>query len=105
YTQVDKAEAEPNAAYAINREGAGAVAEAAAALGVPLIHISTDYVFSGGHADPYSEEDATGPLGVYGASKLAGETAVRSISANHAILRTAWVYSPFGANFLKTMLR
>lgn len=105
YTQVDKAEAEPELAYAINCDGAGAVASAAAVLGVPLIHLSTDYVFRGDKTGPYEEDDATGPLSVYGASKLAGEAAVRGATADHAILRTAWVYSPFGNNFLKTMLR
>jgi dTDP-4-dehydrorhamnose reductase len=105
YTGVDAAESEPDLAYAINREGAGAVAQSAAALGIPLIHISTDYVFEGTKAGSYEEDDAPLPLGVYGASKLAGERVVRATTANHAILRTAWVYSPFGRNFLKTMLR
>lgn len=105
YTAVDKAETDAAAAWAVNAEGAGHVAAAAARLGVPIIHISTDYVFDGSKTTPYVETDATAPLGVYGASKLAGEQAVMAATPNHAILRTAWVYSPFGNNFLKTMLR
>jgi dTDP-4-dehydrorhamnose reductase len=105
HTAVDKAESESDLAFAINAGGAGAVARAAARLGVPLVHVSTDYVFSGDKAEPYVESDPTGPTGVYGASKLAGEQEVLSSGADAAILRTAWVYSPFGANFIKTMLR
>ncbi|KQS03411.1 dTDP-4-dehydrorhamnose reductase [Sphingomonas sp. Leaf357] len=105
YTAVDKAESEREMAFAVNAAGAGAVAEAAAALGVPLVHLSTDFVFDGTKSAPYVETDPTGPLGVYGASKLAGEQAVLAAHADSVILRTAWVYSPFGANFLKTMLR
>jgi dTDP-4-dehydrorhamnose reductase len=105
YTAVDKAEAEPDVAMAVNGEGAASVAEAAARLGVPLIHLSTDYVFDGCLARPYRESDATGPTGAYGRSKLAGERRVAEIHPRCAILRTAWVYSPFGANFVKTMLR
>ena len=105
HTAVDKAESERDLAFAINAAGAGAVARAAARLDVPLVHVSTDYVFSGDKAQPYVEGDSTGPTGVYGASKLAGEDAVRTSGADFAILRTAWVYSPFGANFVKTMLR
>jgi dTDP-4-dehydrorhamnose reductase len=105
YTAVDKAESEPDLAFAINAEGAGAVAAAASALGVPVIHLSTDYVFAGDKAEPYVETDPTGPASAYGRSKREGEFRVAAATANHAILRTAWVYSPFGANFLKTMLR
>lgn len=105
YTAVDKAESEPDLAFAINQSGVGAVAEAAAKLGVPLVHLSTDYVFDGNKGSPYVEGDETRPTGVYGASKLAGEQAVLSEHPNSAVLRTAWVYSPFGANFVKTMLR
>ena len=105
YTAVDKAETEPELAFAINQRGAGAVARAARLIGAPLVHLSTDYVFDGTKESPYTEEDSPCPTGVYGASKLAGEQAVLAEHADSAILRTAWVYSPFGANFLKTMLR
>jgi dTDP-4-dehydrorhamnose reductase len=106
YTAVDKAEMESDLAHAVNGAGAGAVARAAKALGVPLVHVSTDYVFDGALDRPYRESDATGPTGVYGASKLAGERAVLAEHGdNSAVLRTAWVYSPFGGNFVKTMLR
>jgi dTDP-4-dehydrorhamnose reductase len=105
YTAVDKAEDEPELAFAINASGAGAVAQAASDLGVPLVHLSTDYVFSGSKTSPYTEQDPTDPVSVYGASKLAGEEAVLAAHRGAAILRTAWVYSPFNANFVKTMLR
>jgi dTDP-4-dehydrorhamnose reductase len=105
YTAVDKAETEPDLAMRINGAGAGAVAAAAAALGVPLIHVSTDYVFDGMAPQPWRESDATAPLSAYGRSKLAGEEAVSASGADWTILRTAWVYSPYGANFVKTMLR
>lgn len=105
YTAVDKAETEPDLAMRINGEGAGAIAAAAATLGVPLIQISTDYVFDGMAPRPWRESDATAPLSAYGRSKLAGEEAVAASGADWTILRTAWVYSPFGANFVKTMLR
>jgi len=105
YTAVDKAEGESDLAHAVNGAGPGAVAQAAKALGVPLIHISTDYVFDGNLDRPYVESDPTGPTGVYGASKLAGEQAVLNGHDNSAVLRVAWVYSPFGGNFVKTMLR
>jgi dTDP-4-dehydrorhamnose reductase len=105
YTAVDKAESEPELAHAINARGAEAVAAAAAALGVPVVHLSTDYVFGGDLDRPYREDDATGPLGAYGRTKLAGELAVATAHPDHVILRTAWVYSPFGGNFVSTMLR
>ena len=105
FTAVDKAEDERELAFAINARGAGHVAEAARRFGIPLVHLSTDYVFDGSKPGPYSEDDPTGPAGVYGSSKLAGEEAVLQAHDNAAILRTAWVYSPFGANFVRTMLR
>jgi dTDP-4-dehydrorhamnose reductase len=105
YTAVDKAEQEPDVAMAVNGEGAAAVADAAKGLGVPLVQISTDYVFDGAATRSYRETDPVAPLGAYGRSKLAGEAAVSGRLENYAILRTAWVYSPYGANFLKTMLR
>ena len=98
-------ESERNLAFAINARGAGAVATAAERLGVPVVHISTDYVFDGSKTTPYVESDAPNPVSVYGASKLAGEQAVLEACRNSVILRTAWVYSPFNANFVKTMLR
>lgn len=105
YTAVDKAETEPELAFAINERGAAAIAHAAHRMRVPLIHLSTDYVFDGRKSTAYNEDDVTNPTGIYGASKLAGERAVLSEHDNVAILRTAWVYSPFGVNFVKTMLR
>lgn len=105
YTSVDQAETESDLAHAVNEAGAAAAALAAKALGVPLIHISTDYVFDGMLKRPYLETDPTGPTGVYGASKLAGEKAVLATHEDTAILRVAWLYSPFGQNFVKTMLR
>ncbi|HML12200.1 MAG TPA: dTDP-4-dehydrorhamnose reductase [Xanthobacteraceae bacterium] len=105
YTAVDRAEAEPALAMAVNRDGAGALARAATQLGVPFIHISTDYVFDGRKHAPYREEDTPSPLGAYGRSKLEGEAAVRAACPAGVILRTAWVYSPFGQNFVTTMLR
>lgn len=105
YTQVDKAESEPELAMRINAEGAGHVAQAAAELGVPLLHLSTDYVFDGQLDRPYREDDPTKPTSIYGCSKLAGEEKIRETHQRHVILRTAWVYSPFGVNFVKTMLR
>jgi len=106
YTLVDKAEVESELARSVNGAGAGAVALAAKALGVPLVHVSTDYVFDGTLGRPYLESDSTGPTGAYGSSKLEGEQAVLTTHGNNStVLRVAWVYSPFGANFVKTMLR
>ena len=105
YTAVDKAESEPELARAVNAVGAGAVAEAAARLGLPVLQVSTDYVFDGSAPSPYREDDPTGPLGVYGRTKLDGELAVAAANPRHVILRTAWVYAPFGNNFVRTMLR
>ncbi|MFQ0814944.1 dTDP-4-dehydrorhamnose reductase [Brucella anthropi] len=105
YTAVDLAEDEPKLAFAVNATGAEAVAEAAKSCGVPVIHLSTDYVFAGDADEPYVETDATGPRSVYGSSKLEGERLVAQANPQHIILRTAWVYSPFGKNFVKTMLK
>ncbi|MBP1884562.1 dTDP-4-dehydrorhamnose reductase [Sinorhizobium mexicanum] len=105
YTAVDQAESEAEKAFAINALGAGAVAEAAASLDVPVIHLSTDYVFDGTKEGSYCEDDTPAPLSVYGASKLAGERAVVTANPLHVVLRTGWVYSPFGKNFVKTMLQ
>ena len=104
YTAVDLAESEPSLAYWINGAGAEAAARAAAKLNVPIVQLSTDYVFDGSLDCSYREDDPTKPLGVYGDSKLRGERAVSAASDNHVILRTAWVYSPFGKNFVRTML-
>ncbi|MEM1047828.1 MAG: dTDP-4-dehydrorhamnose reductase [Pseudomonadota bacterium] len=105
YTAVDRAEDEPELAHAVNASAPAVMAEAAAASGAAFIHYSTDYVYDGSKPDAYVETDPTGPLGVYGASKLAGEQAIAAADARHAILRTSWVYGPHGANFPKTMLR
>jgi dTDP-4-dehydrorhamnose reductase len=104
YTAVDQAEQEPEIASAVNANGAGVVATVARALNVPVIHLSTDYVFDGGKASAYLEEDLVGPATAYGASKLAGEQAVATATGEHVILRTAWVYAPYGKNFVRTML-
>jgi dTDP-4-dehydrorhamnose reductase len=105
HTGVDLAEDEPDAARAINALSAGEVARAAADFGLPVIHISTDYVFDGRKDAPYTEDDRPSPLGAYGRSKLEGERLVAAHNTAHFILRTAWVYSPFGRNFVGTMLR
>jgi dTDP-4-dehydrorhamnose reductase len=105
YTAVDKAESDPAAAFAVNADGPGDLAALCCDRDIPLLHISTDYVFGGSGRKPYLETDVIAPLGVYGASKAAGEAAVRRTWAKHLILRTAWVYSADGHNFLKTMLR
>ncbi|MBV9929928.1 MAG: dTDP-4-dehydrorhamnose reductase [Alphaproteobacteria bacterium] len=104
HTAVDQAEDEPEAARALNAEGPRALAEAARETGARLVHVSTDYVFDGSGDRPWREDDPTGPRSVYGRTKLEGEEAIRAVLPAHAILRTAWVYSPFGRNFVKTML-
>jgi dTDP-4-dehydrorhamnose reductase len=105
FTAVDRAESEPVLAHQINAGAPATLAIAAAAADIPIIHVSTDYVFDGGKTGPYHEDDPVGPLGVYGQTKRAGEAAVRAHSPRHAIIRTAWVLSADGANFLNTMLR
>jgi dTDP-4-dehydrorhamnose reductase len=105
YTAVDKAESEPDQAFAINRDGAGAVAAAAAKQGASVIHLSTDYVFDGTKDAPYVESDPVNPRSVYGQSKHEGELAVAAANSGHLVLRTSWVYAPFGTNFVRTMLR
>jgi dTDP-4-dehydrorhamnose reductase len=105
YTAVDRAETDVDAAFRVNADAPAAIAEACKAIDALLVHYSTDYVFDGQATRPYREDDATGPLGVYGASKLAGEQAIGDSGARHAILRTAWVYAAQGKNFLLTMMR
>lgn len=105
HTAVDQAESEPDLAFAINADGPRVLAEEAVRLGAPLIHYSTDYVFDGEKALPYTELDRPNPLGVYGRSKLAGEHAIAAVDGEHLILRTSWVYSLYGRNFLLTMQR
>lgn len=105
HTAVDQAESEPELAFAINAQAPGIFAEEAAQLGIPLIHYSTDYVFDGSKDSPYNEDDVPNPLGVYGRSKLAGERAIAAVGGEHLILRTSWVYSQHGRNFLLTMQR
>jgi dTDP-4-dehydrorhamnose reductase len=105
YTAVDKAEAEPDLAFATNRNGAKAVAFASQQQDIPIIHLSTDYVFDGTKHGAYLETDETNPQGIYGRSKLDGEIAAASANPRHVILRTSWVYAPFGNNFVRTMLR
>jgi dTDP-4-dehydrorhamnose reductase len=105
YTAVDRAETEPERAFAVNCGGAALLADAAARRGIAFIQISTDYVFDGSKRSPYREDDVPAPLNVYGASKLAGETAVLKACPCAAVIRTSWVYSPYGNNFVRTMLR
>ena len=105
YTAVDRAESEPEAAFAINARAPGVLAGEAARLGALLIHYSTDYVFDGAKAEPCTEDDIPNPLNVYGASKLEGERAIRASGALHWIFRTGWVYAPRGKNFFLTILR
>lgn len=104
YTAVDQAEVEPELAELVNAKAPGVLACAAAELGIPIIHLSTDYVFDGTGTGPYAENALTAPKSVYGRTKLAGEEAVRFASPMAMIVRTSWVYSPFGRNFVKTML-
>jgi len=105
YTAVDRAESDAEAAFIANRDGPAVLAAACRAAAIPLVHISTDYVFDGAKGGPYSEDDPVNPLGVYGASKAAGDRAVREALPEHVILRTAWVYGAHGHNFVRTMLR
>ena len=105
YTAVDKAESEPAIAHAVNARGPQILCQAAADMGIPVLHISTDYVFDGSKPDAWTEEDTPAPRTAYGASKLAGETAVLAASRENIIVRVGWVYSPFSANFAKTILR
>ncbi len=105
YTAVDRAEGELGAAMAVNRDGAAVLAAAAASVGAPVLHVSTDYVFDGTKAAPYTEDDRPAPIGAYGRSKLEGEAAVSAANPRSAILRTSWVVSATGQNFLRTMLR
>ncbi len=105
YTAVDKAESEEDLAYALNRDGIGNIGWLAAELDIPVIHISTDYVFDGTSKIPLTEDTPTGPVSVYGKSKLAGEEALRSATDKYFIIRTAWLYGQFGPNFVYTMIK
>jgi dTDP-4-dehydrorhamnose reductase len=105
HTAVDKAETDPDAAFALNTAGPARLADFAADHGIPLIHVSTDYVFDGAGSRPYRENDPPAPINTYGHSKLDGERAIAERLPEHIILRTSWVFSPFGGNFVKTMLR
>src|SRR5205085_812353 len=105
YTDVDRAESDEAAAFAVNAEAPLRLASETACRGIPLIHISTDYVFDGRKGAPYVEQDEVAPLNVYGRSKLGGERAVQAANPRHVILRTSWVYSPYRKNFARTILR
>lgn len=105
YTAVDKAESEPQAAYTANRDGPAVLARACATVGIPLLHLSTDYVFDGAQVEPYTEQSPVNPLGVYGHSKWEGERAIRQHLPQHLILRVSWVFGAHGNNFVRTMLR
>lgn len=105
YTAVDQAESDQSAARAINAVGPAAVGAACAAAGIPMVHLSTDYVFDGSKTSPYVETDPTGPLTIYGATKLEGEEALAASGARHVIVRVSWVHAPEGKNFVRTMLR
>ncbi len=105
YTAVDKAESEPDIAFAVNRDGSANLALACNKLNIPLLHISTDFVFNGNSKQPYSEDNIAEPLSIYGLSKWEGEQAIRASHSKHIIIRTAWLFSTHGKNFMKTMLR
>ncbi|WP_246050374.1 dTDP-4-dehydrorhamnose reductase [Asticcacaulis tiandongensis] len=105
YTLVDQAESEPELAMRVNAHGPAALAQLADELDIPLLHLSTDYVFDGRKAAPYAETDLPSPINIYGETKLAGEKAIAAATDNHVILRTSWVFSPYGNNFIKTMMR
>ena len=105
YTNVDRAESEEDLAFAVNAQAAACLAEETGKRGIPLIYVSTDYVFDGRKGAPYVETDAAAPLNAYGRSKLAGERRVSAANPRHVILRTAWLYSPHGTNFVRTILR
>ena len=105
YTAVDKAESEPEAAYKVNAEGARNLAEACNEFDTVLLHLSTDFVFDGNKATPYTEDDIPNPQSVYGKTKLEGENEIKAIARKYFIIRTSWVYSQFGNNFMKTMIR
>lgn len=105
YTAVDKAESEPSVAAAVNGAAPTLMAKAARARGLPFLHVSTDYVFDGSGSDPWAPDEQTAPLGVYGKTKRSGETGIRMAGGKYAILRTSWVFSAHGSNFVKTMLR
>jgi dTDP-4-dehydrorhamnose reductase len=105
YTAVDQAESQQGSAFSINRDGAAALASAAARMNIPFVHLSTDFIFDGRKQDPYVESDVPAPLNVYGASKLAGEIAVLSECPFATVIRSAWIYSPYGTNFVRTMQR
>ena len=105
YTAVDKAESEEAAAFSVNSAGAGLVAEGAARAGAPIIHLSTDYVFDGTKSSPFAETDSVNPISAYGRTKLEGERRVAKANPRHVILRTSWVFAPYGQNFVRTMLR
>jgi dTDP-4-dehydrorhamnose reductase len=105
YTNVDRAESEEHLAFAVNAQAAACLAEETGKRGIPFIYVSTDYVFDGGKGAPYAETDAAAPLNAYGRSKLAGERHVSAANSRHVILRTAWLYSPYGTNFVRTILQ
>ncbi len=105
YTGVDKAESDASMAFAVNRDGAAALAAAANTYACPIVHVSTDYVFDGTKDGPYVESDPVSPASIYGRSKLEGEVAVSAANPRHLILRTAWLYAPYGQNFLRTIVR